>query len=424
MKLKLLAASAIAVLFLALSASAEASKEAVVPVGPPQPRVVKTAKPQALPPRATDPAWILYQEGVRLYGEKRFGEALDSFRKSIESRSATFERASEDIASAVASKEAGKAKGSLSALLESLALRDIIPQDLEAIRGRAKGSIVAELGLMRELSPSSPLRGLIDATLLVVEERGLARIGDSLAALAKAAASLAYYPEAEFWMGKIYLAEGETRLAELQMRRAYEFRESLEVSDDRFAMLESIAAIYKTSGDLKEYEATLREIADASDLFAVKDEFYRNAMERTLARQGFDKFMSLYRIDEKVAIGAYSSLGALYLEAKRPLAVIYLAAATNAVLTRAIAAIRVDSPSYSYAGLRDLASRIQSDRDISRFADESGLWRDLVYLGEALAATGDRESARELWAAVAGAPGPIPPWGRRAADLTATLAGR
>ena len=305
--------------------SASAADEKAAPPAPPQPRVVEALRPEALPPRSADPSWLQYQEGLRLSERRRFDEALLSFKDAIETRASLFDRVSRDVEAALATKEAARAKGSLSALVELLAARDLIPQDLEATEAKAGSSIVAELGLLRERSPSNPLRGLIDAVLLVVDERGLSRIGDSTDALRKAAADLRYYPEAEFGIGRIVpLAEGEARLAELQMLRAYDMSGSLELGDDRYAMLESLADVYKAQGDLQDYEQRLREIADASDLFAAKDAFYRNAMERTLAQQGVDKFMTLYRVEEGFATRAYSSLGSLYLEAGRPLAVIYL----------------------------------------------------------------------------------------------------
>jgi hypothetical protein len=423
------ALAAIAILALALSAYAADEKGAVTGAIqlPPPPRIIEPFRTQPLPPRAEDPSWLDYQAGVKLFGEKRLGEALVSFKASVDERAALFGRASQDIAAALAAKEASQARGSLAALTELLAARDFIAQDLVAMRGKAGGSILAEMRLLRERAPSSPLRGLIDATLLVVEERGLSRIGDSLDALKAQADALAKYPEAEFWMGKVYLAEGEARLAELQIQRAYDMRDSLEVEDDRFSMLESLAGIYRAEGDLRDYELKLREIADASDLFASKDEYFRNAMERTLANQGIDKFMELYRIDESFALESYSSLGELYLDAGRPLAVIYLAAAVDAALTREIAAIQVDSPDYEYSGLSGLESRILASGERSRFAVESGLWKNLVLLGQALAASGYDESAREIWNDVANAPGAadprggVAPWAQRAASSASRL---
>jgi hypothetical protein len=259
------------------------------------------------------------------------------------------------------------------------------------------------------------LRGLIDATLLVVETKGISSVGDSLAALKKAVSDLANYPEAEYWIGKIYLAEGEYRLAELQIQRAYGMRNSLELAQDSYAMLESLAGIYKARGDLKDYEESLRGIADASDLFSTKDEQYRNSMERILDRQGFDTFMKLYRVDESYPIGAYSDLGALYLEAGRPISTIYLAAAANAILTKSIREIRIDEPGYDYSNIDELATRIAADREMSSYASESRLWKNLVLLGESLASSGNRQAAHELWSVVRKAQG-SEPWGKKASE--------
>jgi tetratricopeptide (TPR) repeat protein len=413
-----LALAVLATLVFSVASFAEDSKDKAAPIGPPQPRVVAPLQKAPLPPRAEDPSWLLYQEGIKLYDEKRLGESLVAFQKAARARSELFSRCSEDVDSAMAAKEAKRAKDSLSELVRLLAARDMIPQAYEAIYVRAGGSIVAEMGLIRETSPTAPLRGLIDATLLVVEEKGLSRIGDSLRALQKAVRDLMLYPEAESWIGKVYLAEGELRLAELQFQHAYGMIGSLELAQDRQGMLEALAGIYKSEGNLKDYESSLRVLADASDLFANKDSYFRNAMERVLAERGFDKFMSLYRIDQGDAAGAYSALGELYLNAGRPIATIYLAAAVDATLTSAINEIKIDEPGYSYAGLQDLLARILADQGMSRFADESDLWKDLVLLGKALAASGYRDTAREIWTAAAKVRAPDP-WGSRAADALA-----
>jgi hypothetical protein len=412
-----LALTFLAILAFALPAIAEGhgkSEEKAVVV-PPQPRVIEPFQKQGLPPRASDPSWLLYQDGLRLYAEKRLGEAIEALKKAVESRSELFSLCADDVATAAETKEAQKARGRLFELLHLLALRDLIPQKYDEIRARAGGSIVSEMRLLRETSPSSPLRGLIDASLLVVEERGLARVGDSLSALKKEVELLKSYPEAEYAIGKAYLAEGELGLAELQIRRACDMSESLGDPEARYDMLDALASVRKSKGDLKGYETTLREIADASELFAAKDEHYRGSMERTLGERGFDKFMAMYRVDQEPCVRAYSALGELYLGDGRTIATIYLAAATNAILSRSIDEIRIDEPSYSYAGLSDLLARILADREMAGFAAGSDLWKDLMLLGDSLAISGYRESAREIWSAMNASAAPQP-WRKRAAE--------
>jgi hypothetical protein len=407
-----LAAGLLSLASLAFAQHGESKAEGPVEA-PPSPRTVAPAVPVPLPPRAASRSWLLLEEGSRLFDERRLGEALVAFKKAAESRDEQFAEAAKSIDAAMKSKEAKRAKGSLSALVRLLAERDVIASQREAIEARAGGSLASELSLLRETSPSDPLRGLIDATLLVAEEGGLSRIGDSLESLATVAARLRSYPEAEFLMGRVYLAEGEARLAELQMLRAYDMRDALYDYADRIGVLEALAGIYRSQGKMKDYEHKLLEVAQQSELFADRDEYYRNAMERTLARQGFDKFMALYRVGQAWPASSYARLGAFYLDAGRRVSVIYLAAASNAVLTRILEAVRTSEPLYQYPGLAALATKIAGDAELSRYASEAGLWGDLVLLGEALAATGERESAREIWSAVSGLGG-IGPWSARA----------
>jgi len=394
------------------------SSESGAPPAPPQPRVVAPYPKPALPPRASDPSWERYQEGLKLYGQKRLGESIDAFKDAIEARTSLYSRCASDVDAAASAKEAKKAKDSLGELTRLLAARDLIPQDLAKIEAAASGSLVAEMRLLRATSPTPPLRGLIDATLLVVEEGGISKIGDSVASLRRQVRSLGFYPEAEFMIGKAYLAEGEVRLAELQFRKACDMAESLESPQDRYDMLMALAETYRTEGNAKSYEDTLREIAEASDLFAAKDDFYRGSMERTLGDRGFDKFMAMFRIEESYPVGAYAALGELYLGNGRSIATIYLAAAVNSLLTRSIAQIRLDEPSYEYTKLGELLSRIRSDRELARFASDMELWKALKLLGDSLAMSGYRDSAREIWSAIKGADAPQP-WKRRATEALA-----
>jgi hypothetical protein len=278
------------------------------------------------------------------------------------------------------------------------------------------------MSLIEERRPSGVLEGFIRAARLVLAQRGGRRVGDSLAALEREAAALRYYPEAEYAIGKIYLAEAELGLAELQIRRAVDMAESLDVPAEKGAMLEELAEVYRAAGKDRDYELVLREVADTAELFSKRQEFLRVAMERTLTRDGFDKFMMLYRIDEGFARSAYSKLGYYYLERGRPLAVMYLAASVNIALSDTIAAIRAREPGFVYSDIRNLLGRIAADPKISRYARESGLYRDMTLLGESLALVGARDSSRGIWRALA-ATKDAAPWDAAAAEALARPAG-
>ncbi len=406
----------------AAQASATTAVDEVPEPRPPVPRVIEPLPVPPPPPDPADPSWIRYREGLALFDDKRFGEALDAFRKAIEARVARSEEAVAGIDAALADPEAGKAQDSIKALLELLASRDLIASELAALRTRSGGSLLTEMSLLRAHRTSGMLDAFLRSAKLVIDQRGGSRIGDSLSALRAASASMRHYPEAEYALGRIFLTEGEFDLAEIQFRRALDMGESLDVPSDRYAMLAELAELYRARDRTRDYELALREVADEAELFSKRQEGLRNSMERTLSRDGFDKFMLLYRVEEGFARAACSKLGRLYLEAGRPLATIYLATAANIGLTEAIARIRSGEPGYAYSSLSDLLGRIEADPALARYAISGGLYGDLVLLGEALATGGARASARGIWLPLADS-GASGSWGKAARAALARPAG-
>jgi tetratricopeptide (TPR) repeat protein len=406
----------------AQAATAQAAKDEEIDPGPPVPRVIEPLPVPSPPPDPADPSWLRYREGLALFDDKRFGEALDAFKKAIEARVLRSDEAVASIDDALADSEAKKAGNSIASLVELFAARDLVASELAVVRAQSAGSLLKEMALLRARRVSGMLDAFMRSAKLVIEARGGSRIGDSLSALRAAAASMRHYPEAEYALGRIFLTEGEFDLAEIQFRRALDMGESLDVPSDRYAMLDALAELYRARGKTRDFELALREVADEATLFSKKQDGLRNAMERTLSRDGFDKFMLLYRVEESFARAACSKLGRLYLEAGRPLATIYLATAVNISLTEAIARIRTREPGYAYSSLADLLVRIEADAALGRYAISSGLYEDLLLLGEALAAGGSRDSARGVWRPLAAA-GASGSWGRDAQAALARPAG-
>ncbi|MGO8694480.1 MAG: hypothetical protein ACLQMF_12510 [Rectinemataceae bacterium] len=359
------------------------------------------------------PDWQSFENGLRLFKERRLGEALDAFKNAAEQRETIFGGALRDIDVVLGGGAAPQADDSILGLIHLLAPRDVIRYDMAAIDREAGGSLLAEIRLLLQKNLSFDFDNFLKAAQLVVTLRGETLIGDSLTKLRTGASVLRAYPEADYWIGKIYLAEGETGLAEMQFQRAYGEREAFDTPDKAYVLLGSLAELYRDEGKMNEYESTLLSITNSSTLFSRESDYLRLAMERTLSTRGIDDFISLYRLDQSFPLRAYSELGEFYLENGRPLAVIYLAAAVDTELSRAIAAIKAYEPGYTYGGLEDLLGLIRSDRDLSSFARESGMYRDLELLGEALSAEGYRDSARGIWRTLAKMTG-IEPWNSRA----------
>lgn len=351
--------------------------------------------------------WVEFENGKRLFREKEFGQALNAFRSAATERRTMFEAASRALSAAMDSPQARRAEGSILALVEEYAKEIFLSSELERINEQAGSSLRKKIDLLRQRRLTDRFRGFLDALYLTLDYRTFDELGDSLADLQKAAAALAMYPEAEFWMGRVFEAEGELRLAEIQYSRAWDMREAYEVADDRFTPLYALADLYRTRGDFlrmeEQYLQILRQDTTVSD---PKNEYLRNAMLNTLTRDGFDKFMSLYRTETDFSVRALDALGSFWYEnGRQAKAVLYLGLAVNRVLTKAIDAVRSEEPSYAYAALPELLARIAGRRDLEEYARNAELYRLLFTLADALYANGARTPARDLWRVLAAAPG-------------------
>lgn len=374
---------------------------------------------------AAEPAqadWLSFQQGLSFYGQRRLGEALDAFKRAAEQRTQILGDALRDIDGMLKDKAAQRADDSIDRLIRLVAPRDIIGADLNAIYAQAGGSLSEEIRLLRQRDLSFDFGNFLRAAQLVMARRGGSSIGDSLSRLRATAVTLAAYPEAQYWIGRIFLAEGETRLAELQFQEAYDGRAAFDSPDQVYVVLIALAGLSRDQGRMKEFEADLLAVCADSRLFSKKSEHLRTAMERTLSSRGIDALLALYRLDESFPLAAYSELGQFYLEDGRPAAVTYLMAAVDTELSQAIATITAVEPAYEYNDLGELLGRVRADRDLAAFAQEVGLYRDLDLLGEALAMAGYRESARGIWAVLAKA-AEAQPWNTRAAAALARAPG-
>lgn len=414
--------ASLAIAFLACAFASLAPAVAQEAAAPAAPGPSSTAA-QAVRPIGPDRSREYFEEGRRLYEARLFGQSLASFQAAAAERSAQYGQALARIEAVTSQKDLERAKDSISAIVKLLAQRDLIDADIAGIEGEAAGSLKREAGLLLGRKLSADFEYFLKAVVLVLDRREASTLRNSLAALRKACTELSSYPEAEYWIGKVYAVEAEPRLAELQYKRAWDLRAALEIPDDRFEILRCLADLYGSQKSWYSYEECLRKAVAEDPLFGEKQGFLREAMERALGQQGFDRFYGLYHASYGPWTRAERDLGAFYLGNGRPQALVHLAVAANAILTRCVTRIAERDPAWEYSGLADLLGRIEADRELSSFARSTGLHQTLQELGLALDRGGYRESAREIWRALAGTKG-IEPWNRSASQALAASAGR
>ena len=415
-----LAAGILAVLALALPA-ALAAQEAQVPAE--AQAAVQPGATSMVRPMGPDRSREYYEEGRRLFEARLFGQSLASFQAAVAERSDQYLQAKARIEAVTSQKDLGKAKDSISAIVKLLAQRDLIDADIAKIEADASGSLRSEAGLLLGRRLSADFEYFLKALTLVLDRREASTLRNSLSALGKACDELSCFPEAEYWIGKVYSAEAEPRLAELQYKRAWDERAALEIPDERFDILQDLADLYRSQKSWYSYGECLEKAVAEDPLFGEKQDFLRAAMERALGQQGFDRFYGLYHASYGPWTRAERDLGSFYLDNGRPQALIHLAVAVNSVLSRCAARIAERDSSWEYGGLAGLLEKIEADRELAAFARSTGLYESLQRLGLALERSGYRESAREVWGVLAAMKG-IEPWNRGAAQALAAIKGR
>lgn len=413
-------AACLALVLLALvSVVPAASQEASMSAAP----GASSAPASAVRPMGPDRSREYFEEGRRLYEIRLFGQSLASFQAAVEERSAQYGQALARIEAITSQKDLERAKDSISSIVKLLAQRDLIDADIARIEGEAAGSLKKETGLLLGRKLSADFEYFLRAVALVLDRRDASALKNSLVALKKACTELASYPEAEYWIGKVYAAEAEPRLAELQYKRAWDQRAALEIPDDRFEILQCLADLYGSQKSWYSYEECLRKAVAEDPLFGEKQTFLREAMERALGQQGFDRFFGLYHASYGPWTRAERDLGGFYLGNGRPQALVHLAIAANAVLSRCVTRMLERDPAWEYSNLAGLLGKIEADRELSSFARSTGLYQTLQELGLALDRGGYRESAREIWRTLAGMKG-IEPWNRSASQALSASTGR
>jgi hypothetical protein len=134
-------------------------------------------------------------------------------------------------------------------------------------------------------------------------------LGAALQRFQNAVAAAVTYPEGEYWIGRVFEAEGEYLLAAEQYRKAYEDRQFLVIGGDVFEILYHLAEIQKTLRQYGAYEDTLKTIIATPSRYPATPESLMPAMVASLRNRGLDRYLLLYRAGEQEKTAAFGSLG-------------------------------------------------------------------------------------------------------------------
>ena len=233
------------------------------------------------------------------------------------------------------------------------------------------------------------------------------------------------YPEAQYWMGKLYEAQGSAVLALEHYRNALRFSPYLRNREDEISILYSMSDVLIQMGDDSREEALqiLYRIVDSQEeeLARGLQQGYRYV--NLLSEKGLDQLVYLYRDDLNASFEARKRLAELSWEAGE-----YRSALLNSTrvvlsfMSRLSDEYRKKYPSWRF-DINTMEDRENPDRDIrfpgmtdgiseligrvydsepflTDWLEKEAFWAYMYLLSISLYATGAEESARSIWSLI------------------------
>ncbi len=206
------------------------------------------------------------------------------------------------------------------------------------------------------------------------------------------------YPEAEYWIGKIFENEGENTLALKQYEKALDISYKAESNEFYIAVLLSIANIYEKQQKYNLYEKTLERIINDVKKAAKSDMDYEKVLGDRIVENGLDKAIFYFRYDLDALIKPYGEIGVYYFKnARDRTAIKYLASAVIIIFTRLIEANKEYDPQYTYINSRNSFINSEKNDKTKEYMIESELYKYLFYLALSLDNIGEIDESKYIF---------------------------
>jgi tetratricopeptide (TPR) repeat protein len=216
------------------------------------------------------------------------------------------------------------------------------------------------------------------------------------------------YPEAEYWIGEVYLTEGELSVALRQFQKALDMRNVLENPGFATELVYKIADIRRIRQEHNEMERTLLSILSADTLWSGRnpqpesdgtqnDSFERQAMTRTLEINGINRFLTLYRYKNTETEQAHRLLGFYYAPTRHSRAQEHLMFSFLIQNTVIIDEVIRSSYDFTFTNLETLAAEFSRNRLVLDYIERCEYYKTAYYLALSLYGNGKTSSARGIW---------------------------
>ena len=337
------------------------------------------------------PWWYTLEQGKLFFRNGSYGDALIAFEDARRGRLNQFTKMEQDLILLLSKPDVRR-------FGDSLEFVEIyIDRNLETAAATALAELYYRV-------PKESLKGSVTEALKELDR-------------------LKSYPEAEFWLGETYRAEGELVMALRQYERAWNERALLEIPGFDIEIIYKTVDIHRIRGNYQEMERRAKEIIEGKGHNGLpRDSLWiegsgtqiRSAMARILENEGINRFLTLYRHNNTDTERAHRLLGFFYYATNRliqgteHLMVAFLI--QNSILIQEV--IRRD-PEFTFESLSNLMLYVRARPELTAFIEDTDYYRTAYYLASALYANGKIRPSRELWAFLASSR-EAGEWGERA----------
>lgn len=199
--------------------------------------------------------------------------------------------------------------------------KKIIENATSPLAVQQAGDKISENIYILNLRNSKEETALMNSILI---QAGKDRFNDSLTEMISYLEEMQNFPEADFLIGRIYLAEGEYEISEKYLKQALSYKILLDIPDVEYDILYEIAYLAELQNNFDLYEESLLAIAAKSEYYNENTEFttytksavkFAKDVKPTVYGQvetASQKFFLLYRVDSKRTIQAFNMLSEYY----------------------------------------------------------------------------------------------------------------
>ncbi|MCR5437743.1 MAG: hypothetical protein K6E97_11840 [Treponema sp.] len=224
----------------------------------------------------------------------------------------------------------------------------------------------------------------VDIINSYIKKYGINKFNNSIEKLLKFIKEQESFPEAQILIGDVYKIEGEYDLAEQYYFDALKNSEVMDIPDQKYSVLYTLADISSLKNDKEQMEKRLLNITAIAD--PGRNKLIMKNMIQTIGRnttEYMNKFFVMYRSYDYYSLEAYCRLADYYLSIEQyEKALGYCALAVITGYSKAYSIIEKRNLAFEYKDIQKFLEEVQNYDDIVFWGSENKVWESFNLLSE------------------------------------------